>query len=156
MAATAQDLYRAMVRDSVAPRLRAMGWKGSGQKYVLPDARAWVLLSMQLSRGDTASLLRFTVNISVIGKDAWVAFREEQPTLPARPLASRYYGPTFFWRRIGDLLPADEDIWWEVAADHSQGQIDRVADEVCGAMAEYAMPEIRRLIRAGGVWKAGS
>jgi hypothetical protein len=143
---TAQDLFRGMMRDDVAPRLRALGWKGSGQGYELPDPRTWALLGFQLSRYNTAAALRFTINISVLGKDAWAAYRTGHPAMPPRPRPSANYGTRFSWKRIGDLLPSDYDIWWELKAQDRPGDVERVADQVYGTVAEYAMPEIRRLL----------
>jgi hypothetical protein len=44
-----QATYRAMLRDDIAPALRALGLKGSGSRYSLPDPESWALLGFQAS-----------------------------------------------------------------------------------------------------------
>ncbi|GAA2057765.1 hypothetical protein GCM10009839_79140 [Catenulispora yoronensis] len=149
---TAQDLFRTLIHHNLAPRLRALGWQGSGQRYLLPDPRSWAQMGFQRSRSNTAASVRFTVNISVIGKAAWAEFRSEQPDMPLRPRPGAHYWPSsFHCKRIGDLMPADEDIWWELAAGHSTEDVSRVADGVYAAIAEYAMPAVQRMLAQAGV-----
>ncbi|WP_431680130.1 DUF4304 domain-containing protein [Kitasatospora sp. KL5] len=141
---TAQELYRAMLRDSIAPRLRALGWKGSGQRFELPDPAAWVQLGFQGSRFNSADSLDFTVNISVIGRRAWDSYREEHPGLPARPNPSTYYSRQLSPVRIGYLLAAGRDTWWNISTDRPRDRIARTADGVVAAVTDHAMPEIHR------------
>ncbi|MEV8095937.1 DUF4304 domain-containing protein [Kitasatospora sp. NPDC085879] len=145
---TAQELYRAMLRDGVAPRLRALGWKGSGLRFELPDPNAWVQLGFQSSRFNSAESLDFTVNISVIGRAAWENHREEHPELPARPNPVVHYGRRFEPVRIGYLLADRRDTWWNISTDQPGDAVDRTADGVVAAVADQAMPEIRRRIAA--------
>jgi hypothetical protein len=42
----AQDDYREMIRDHIAPALREMGFKGSGQNYALPSETHWGVASV--------------------------------------------------------------------------------------------------------------
>ena len=42
--ATAQETYGEMLKALVAPGLRAMGFKGSGQNYRVPSDDYWALL----------------------------------------------------------------------------------------------------------------
>ena len=41
MTETAQDVFKRLLRDVVAPELRRQGLRGSGSAYVLPDAAFW-------------------------------------------------------------------------------------------------------------------
>lgn len=141
---TAQDLYQTMIRDTVAPRLRVLGWKGSGQRFELPDPTAWVQLGFQKSRHNSATSLNFTINVSVIGRRAWEAYREERPELPARPNPAMHYGRHFSPIRIGHLLAAQQDTWWHISADQPRDRIDWIANGVCASVSDYAMPEIHR------------
>jgi len=70
MPARAQDTFNAMLRDQIAPRLRALGFTGSGHQYVWPAAEHWASLGFQKSRRGTGTELEFTVNVSVVGRAA--------------------------------------------------------------------------------------
>ncbi|MGW3038930.1 DUF4304 domain-containing protein [Kitasatospora sp. NPDC001159] len=144
-APTAPELYRAMMRD-VAPRLRDLGWKGSGQRFELPDPHAWVQLGFQSSRSNAASSLKFTINVSVIDRSAWAAHQAERPGLPARPNPSTHYGPQLAPQRIGHLLAARQDTWWHISAGQPADRVVWVANGVIASVSDYAMPEIHRRI----------
>ncbi len=135
-----------MMRDCVAPRLRALGWKGSGQRYEFPDTHAWVQLGFQKSQHNSARVVQFTINVSVIGRLAWDAHRAEQPLLPARPNPSMSYGPHLSPVRIGRLTPREQDTWWHISVDRPRDRLDWIANGVCASVSDYAMPEIRRLL----------
>ncbi|PBC78071.1 uncharacterized protein DUF4304 [Streptomyces sp. TLI_235] len=145
---TAQALYRAMLREGVAARLRALGWKGSGLRFELPDPNAWVQLGFQSSRFNSAESLDFTVNISVIDRRAWEAYQADRPELPARPNPVVYYDRRFEPVRIGYLLADRRDTWWHITTGQPGDAVDRTADGVVAAVADQAMPEIRRRIAA--------
>ena len=76
--ATAQNKYRQLLKDYLSPALRSRGFVGSGGKYRLPDDKAYVLLGCQKNKWNTEDAVEFTINISVIGKQAWEAGREIQ------------------------------------------------------------------------------
>jgi hypothetical protein len=82
---TAQDAYRSMIRDHIAPALREMGFKGSGQNYALPSETHWVSLWFQKSAYSDARKIRFTLHLLVVGKDEWEAIRETNDRAPERP-----------------------------------------------------------------------
>ena len=142
---TAQDVYKAMMRDNVAPRLRALGWKGSGQRYELSDPEAWVQLGFQPSRDNNSSSVSFTINVSVIDKQAWAVFRNERPALPARPNPSVHYNNELSLIGIGHLLYGKTATWWNISVDRPLDHVEWVANGVHVAVVEYAMPEIHRL-----------
>src|SRR5689334_15134911 len=82
---TAQSSYSEMLRTQVAPRMRALGFKGSGGRYVLPDADRWLIVAFQKNRYSTAESVSFTVNLTAANKEAWEKFRggwglAEQPS----------------------------------------------------------------------------
>lgn len=68
---TAQETYQAMVREHIAPRLRELGFRGSGSLYSLPDGDAWRLLGFQRSVSSDRQRVRFTVNFTLADKAAW-------------------------------------------------------------------------------------
>ena len=136
---TAQATYAAMLRDWIAPRLRELGFRGSGGTYLLPDERRWALIGFQKDRYSDARQVRFTVNVAVADRAAWEAARAEHPWLPPRPSGNTHY-PIGDLVRIGQLLPARVDTWWVVPA---AAPTDGVADEVVRAIRDYALPWMR-------------
>lgn len=79
-----------MLKTLVAPRLRTIGLKGSGQNYRLPSDDYWALLGFQKSTSSDASHVRFTCNVLVVSKSVWDAVRAESPHLPERPTATTF------------------------------------------------------------------
>jgi hypothetical protein len=137
---TALDVFRFMMRDEVAPELRRMGFKGSGQAFELPSETHWVLLGFQKATGSNSTAVRFTVNVTAASKVAWHEARPTHVVLPERPSANTYYG-TFAWqKRIGSLFPDGEDRWWTVTSDRSARS---VAADVLEAIRTYAIPAIQ-------------
>jgi hypothetical protein len=141
---TAQDTYREMMKAQVAPALRALGFKGSGQKYELSSPDHWAMLGFQKSAWSDASALRFTVNVLVVSRADWETARTQRSYVPARPIANRLWGDFVWQRRIGTLLPGHEDFWWEFDANSKTADL---AAEVVSAIEEFALPAIREQIR---------
>ena len=138
--ATAQETYRELMKSHIAPGLRALGFKGSGQSYELPTPEHWVMLGFQKSQWSDAADVRFTVNVLVAARKVWDAQRKERTHLPARPTANRLWGDFVWQRRIGRLLPAGEDLWWQVDAGTP---LDQLAHTVLSAVEDYALPAVR-------------
>ena len=141
---TAQDTYAAMLKTLIAPGLRAVGFKGSGQNYRLPSDDYWAMLGFQKSTSSDASHVRFTGNVVVVSRSGWDAIRAESPHLPERPTATTYWG-TFVWqKRIGELLPGGEDLWWEVEAGSDAAEL---ADAIVWAIRDYVLPAMKRQMK---------
>jgi hypothetical protein len=136
----AQETYVTMMKTSIAPGLRALGFKGSGQNYALPSSGYWALLGFQKSSFSDASELRFTINVLVVAREAWEAKKAERPELRDRPTATTFWGDFVWQRRIGRLLPGNEDLWWELRAD---SHTEELASAVLWAVADYALPAMR-------------
>lgn len=133
--ASAQNRFGAMLREHVAPRLRVLGFQGSGQSYTLPDERCYALLGFQKSKANTADKVLFTVNLSVVNKAAWA--ESERPRTGTRPTANISYGDPVWWQRIGTFLPGNGDNWWTLADD---SDVRSVAQEVLRAIEGAALP----------------
>jgi hypothetical protein len=141
---TAQETYSEMLKTLIAPRLRELGFKGSGQNYRMPSGDHWAMLGFQKSTSSEASHVRFTVNVLVVSRSGWDAVRSESPHLPERPTATTYWG-TFVWqKRVGDLLPGGEDLWWEVDAGADATEL---ADAVVWAVRDYVLPAMLRQMK---------
>jgi uncharacterized protein DUF4304 len=90
---TAQDAYKVLMRDYIAPRLRELGFKGSGREFWLSSELFWAGIGFQASAWSDKSAVQFTVNIQVVEKDRWaelVASRPD-PKYPERPAANNSY-----------------------------------------------------------------
>jgi hypothetical protein len=144
----AQDNFKAMLREYVAPRLRELGFKGSGATYSRPSEVAWLLLGFQKFKWSTEKEVEFTLNLTVAPKDAWAKARSEREWLPDRPSANTFYG-TYIWQvRIGDLLGGGDRMWRV-----QKGQpTDAVAADVLEVIERYALPAMQaKLAEFGGV-----
>ena len=144
MSERAQETFKTMLRDQVAPQLRILGFKGSGQVYAWPSETSWASLGFQSSVYSDRTTLRFTINLSVVGKAAWAAKRETKHYLPDRPAANTRYGPPAWEQRIGRLLPGGEDKWWTLRAGSDTAQL---ADEVVSIIRAYALPAMMTQLR---------
>ena len=152
---TAQEGFKLLLRDRIAPALRDLGFKGSGQTYALTNDACWALLGFQRSTASDARELRFTINLSFVSKVAWESARVQRTFLPARPLANVVYGEQSRWERIGSLLPQCMDKWWRVTATPAPS----IAAEVVDPVRDFGLPwmrtQIEQLTIAGGT-KEGS
>jgi hypothetical protein len=143
---TAQEAFARMVKEEIAPGLRRMGFKGSGQRYELPSETHWAMLSFQKSAFSDSDDVRFTINLKVIGREEWQRARQERSYLGERPSPS-VFANVGWESRIGRLLPGDRDQWWTVTAD---GPTEPVAREILEAVKEFAFPAmIERMTGSG-------
>lgn len=127
---TGQEAFSAMVRDVLAPALRAAGFRGSGQRFVLPDPALWLVVGIQKSRWNDAADVGFTVNLTAADRAAWSTARASAPWLPEAPSGNAVH-PVGRTIRIGAVLPSRQDRWWTV-----RGGVDptRVGEEVAAAI----------------------
>jgi hypothetical protein len=140
---TAQETFKRMIREQVAPRLRALGFKGSGQRFALASDSHWALLGFQRSAWGDSNKGSFTINLTVVSKEAWEASRTDRPYRGSAPQANASEGVPAWEERIGMLTPENLDLWWEVRAGEST---ERVADGVLRVVEDYALPEMLRQI----------
>ncbi len=136
---TALESYRTLLKDHIGPRLRDLGWQGSGPAWKRPHPTHWVLLGFQKSSASDAEAVPFTANLKVIGKDAWDAENVPPGRVPQRPSTSVSWG-VGWERRLGGLIPAGGgDRWWVVQPGDD---LAALADEVLGALTHYGFPGI--------------
>lgn len=139
----AQETFKRMMREQIAPKLRALGFKGSGQKFVLTSDSHWALVGFQRSAWGSSAEGRFTINLTAVSKSAWEQSRAEHPHRGSMPQANAFEGAPAWAARIGRLMPDSRDQWWTVSAG---ARTDDVAAEVIDAVESYALPELRRQI----------
>ena len=131
-----------MMRAQIAPALRSLGLKGSGQSYAIPSDDYWALVGFQKSGASSAAAVKFTVNLQVQPRDAWARAYNERPWMGVKPSPNTIAGVEGgWWSRIGQLLPDAEDHWWWIEPDRPT---EPVADEVIAAIRDYGLPEMRR------------
>lgn len=136
---TAQDAFDALLRDHIAPRLRELGFKGSGQRYELRDPQIHAMLGFQKAQISNADAVKFTVNVGSVARQAWKQFREERPHLPEHPSPNIFYGGPVWQQRIGPLTPEGDDLWWWLEAD---SRPQDAAAAVLDAIERYAIPAL--------------
>jgi hypothetical protein len=129
-----------MMKDSVAPALRGLGFTGSGQVFSLPSQTHFAQLGFQKSTYSTSDRVRVTANIAVIPVDVWEQARADSPHLPKKPAPSVFYGAFAWQKRIGDLLPSGEDMWWVIDGRSDAGP---VATDIVESVRQYALPAMK-------------
>jgi uncharacterized protein DUF4304 len=147
-AVTAQAVYADMLRSEIAPRMRSLGFTGSGPAFVLPDDDRWLIVAFQKDRYSRADGVRFTVNLTVADKATWAADRRYEPSLPVRPSGNaRYVIGTATVIRLGTLMPPrGEDRWWEIGPARPSGPAAR---RVLNAIEAHALSWLRNRIPVG-------
>jgi len=136
---SAQDVFSVFLRRHLAPGLRALGFKGSGQTYLLASNEYWMLLGIQRSSFSDAAGIPFTVNLTVADKRKWANVRSRHPAWPETPNANRFYGPEIWQSRIGSLLPGGTDKWWRVQPDTD---VEELATELLMLIRHVAVREM--------------
>jgi Domain of unknown function (DUF4304) len=141
---TAQEAFTTMVKEQIAPALRELGFKGSGQRFVLPSETDWAQIGLQKFTRSNRDFVDFTANVTVVSRDVWDTERAEQPHLPKQPAPNIYYG-TYAWQtRIGDLVPERREKVWRVDPDRPT---EPVAEEFVAAIRDHALPAMRKWMR---------
>jgi hypothetical protein len=141
----AQDLYDQLVKQSLSPALRGLGFTGSGGRYSLRNEDCWALVGLQKSAYSDGHEVRFTVNLLVANKQAWDALRAEKTYLPRRPAPGTRYGYEVAQSRIGDLLPDRADAWWRI---YNGVDINSVAQDVIASVERFGVPWLREQLAA--------
>jgi len=139
---TAQERFRDVVRDRLAPALRLMGLRGSGQGYTLPTDTCWAQLGLQRFTWSNRDAVEFTVNLSVVSREAWALALEERPWIGAMPKPN--VGAMLqirFWERLGSVAGVG-DYRWRLSA--GGGDEDATCDHLLTMIAEHGVPTLRR------------
>lgn len=143
--------YRTFFREWIAPALRDLGLRGSGNTFVLPHDQVWALIGFQADwRPAWDGIVSFTMNLTVANKAAWDQVRLQKLYYPAVPSANNSNGmePAEVIR-IGHLIPVSDslwDRWWTIGPRSSP---DRIAEEVVAATRDHALPWLRSRIEGG-------
>jgi hypothetical protein len=139
-APTAKDKVAAMLKERVAPALRELGFKGSGQNFYLPVPEHYALLGFQRARFGTRHDVLFTINLLACSHADWTALVAARPHYGPKPILGAHYEDPVWSMRIGHLMPEPHDHWWQVLDDTDT---EALADEVLGVLEEYGVPALR-------------
>lgn len=142
---SALEAFRVLMKDHLGPRLRHLGWQGSGANWHRPHPALWVVLGWQKDRYSTAASVSFTANLAVIAKDVWEAENIPPGRRPAKPTASTHW--SLGWEeRLGMLIPgAGGERWWFVRpGDDLAG----IAEELLEDLSIYGLPAVDQAVAA--------
>ena len=134
---TPQQVYDDLMKGSFAPALRAVGLKGSGGRFELPSEEYWAQLGFQKSAFSDSTALKFTVNLSVIGREVWAEQAAAKPSLGNKPKPSTFYGSWAEQVRIGRLTASGEDLWWSLNRGDDPNPI---GEQVVSTLLDLAVP----------------
>jgi len=140
---TAQEQLRALLREDVAPALRALGLTGTERTFRLPSRTHFAQIGIQSSTSSLWDLVRFTANVSVIDRDSWDAAKRTEAWLPKQPSPNGRYSVRGLaqWKQRAPKLASGSDDWWEIG--HHGHERERVAASVIDILTRYALPAIR-------------
>jgi hypothetical protein len=135
----AQKRFDRLVKSVWGPALRQAGFKGSGKVFVLPDDRDWAMVGLQTSSASTGDESKFTINLLVVGKNAWQEAREQRPWYSTKP-SPNTVALCRYQQRAG-FLTHGRDQWWRLAGDGSnEGQI---RDEILDVLIRHVVPKLK-------------
>jgi hypothetical protein len=144
--ATAVDAFDEMVKNVIRPRLREMGFRGSGTTFTWPSEETIAQIGMQKSQFGDRNHVKFTLNVTVANAAEWERQREAKPHLPKRPAPNTLYGSFIWQRRVGKLMPRGEDRWWLLDGD---SDVRALGEEVVQTIATYVLPALRERASTG-------
>ncbi|WP_081497638.1 DUF4304 domain-containing protein [Caulobacter sp. AP07] len=134
--------------SSVTEELSPLGYKKSGQLLRKVVGENAAIIEFQKSRGSTSVEFRFTINLAI------VCGRLLDPERTSLTKAKAMDG--HFRIRIGEVLPGNADLWWNVVADSDGGAL---ADEISSALIKHAVPNLEPYLDSRellALWKSGS
>ena len=72
---TAQGAYKLMLRTQIGPRLRSLGFKGSGNNFSIQRDDGWhIYLEFQGNRWNTRDRAAFDVNVGILHRPTMRAY----------------------------------------------------------------------------------
>lgn len=111
--------------------LKAAGFKRTGSHLYRPSADLFHGIHFQASRWGSADEGAFTINLVITSEALYRTWTGKE--LPRNPASALF--PV--QKRIGHLMPAKRDLWWEVTPTTD---IDVIKHEVSDAIDAYALP----------------
>lgn len=123
------------IRESIAPTLKAHGFRKDGRNFRRREPNCIWIVNVQASAWNSNEEGQFTINLGV-------HFPALVPLIPwlkdtDRPLEQGCLVRT----RIGHLLPAGGDFWWELRAGDDQDELNA---DLCRSITEFALPWLEK------------
>jgi hypothetical protein len=139
----APKLFEEMLKTQIAPALRELGMRGSGQNYRLPNENGdYALLGFQKDSWD--GVTRFTANVAFYNGRGWQEARARHGWLPAEPTATSMYAvepDVQGWtERVGSLMDPPHDHWW---TSRTADDVPAVAAHVIAVVRDAVLPQLR-------------
>lgn len=129
----AQRAFDSLLRDRVAPFLRADGFRKQRQTFWIRGDGTWGVVNFQKSAWNSADEVTFYVNVA-IGSDRLMPGRAGRSGPPPEyECAIR--------TRLGNLLPEEGPPSWTL---RHWADVDAVTESLESALAEAAIPYLRR------------
>jgi hypothetical protein len=133
---------KVIVDLGLRPSLRQAGFRKGGTHFSKIDQEALEIINVQSSQWNNASSGRFTLNVGV--HFAAVA-RMLLGTDPMPAIPKEYY--CLIRRRVGMLLPRENDHWWVVTTDTDA---ESLAAELSSAWRDYISPWLEKFKTIAG------
>jgi Domain of unknown function (DUF4304) len=136
---TAQDVFKTMLRQQIAPALRKMGFKGSGNNYEMARDEYRIQIQLQRSTWSTRDSVQFDANVSVFHLPTRVLFNEENRK--ARQLGKAMEGTEqVFHPRLSQMArPNTSEFAWIVRPDEPS---EPVANDFVECVRLYFLPVV--------------
>jgi hypothetical protein len=114
--------------------------RGSGGRFEFPSDVVWAQMGFQKSTYSDSQEVRFTVNLSVIRREAWEEHRLGRQHLGEKPTPTLHYGAWADQVRIGTLTPEGGDKWWRIVRGV---QSVTVLEDALHDLLTYGVPWLR-------------
>jgi hypothetical protein len=144
---TAQDVFKMMLQQQIAPALREMGFKGSGNSYKMSRDDYRIEIQLQRSKWSTRDSIQFDANVSVLHSPTIELFNEanRRARQQAKAIESMGGGGGGFHDRLNSLARRNAlGFPWIVRPDEPS---EPVAHDFIEAVRDYFLPVIEEEVR---------
>jgi len=132
----AQNLYDEMVRDSIAPRMKARRFKKTRTNFHRSVGPNWEVVNLQRSTYSDAGHVMFTVNLGVALESIRGTVRFSGWKEGTRPTEYDCH----LRERIGFVI-GDRDTWWDI---YPETEVAALGDAVAEAIERFGLPWLER------------
>lgn len=141
------DRYKSLLTE-VNNVLKPFNYKKSGNTFFYNNENNIGIIDFQKGRSSNATSILFTINLGVYSRTLKIF---DSFNIQSNPSISDCH-----WRkRIGLLLPQEQDFWWEI---NDKVSMPILTDEIINILKRFAIPEIQKYISDGSLeksWMAG-
>jgi hypothetical protein len=134
---SAQDAYRALVKDHLTPALKARGFKGTAGRYELPAVSHWSLAELQKSQFSDTNHVSFTANLLVVRRDHWQQTTKRVSIFSLVPTPGHVRDVTE-QARLGMLASPDGIDDWYGLSEHTN--VDTLAKAFLADLDGFGIP----------------